>query len=67
MFKRRLGYRRALLRFCFNPLILRASELMRFTNSAVVSVRFSRLGLGLDRTMIDCSLFLVDSNECAYR
>ena len=65
-FQRRLGYLRARLRFCFNPLRLGVCALMRFTNSCVVSSRFSRLGLGLDRTMV-ASLRLMYRNECAYR
>ena len=62
-FKRQLGYRRAPLSCFFNPLRLPTFRLMRLTNSAVVSSRFSRLGL--DRAMIACSLRLMARNECA--
>ena len=66
MFQRLLGYLRAPLRFFFNPLRLPLGRFMRLTNSSVVSSRFSRLGLGLDRTMIAYSLGVMDRNDCAY-
>ena len=65
LFKRQLAYLRAPLSCFFNPFRLPVGLFMRFTNSAVVSSLFSRLGL--DRTIIACSLCLIDRNQCAYR
>lgn len=60
-FKRQPDYLRAPLSCFFNPLRLPVGLFMRFTNSAVVSSGFSRLGL--DRTIVACSLCLFDKNQ----
>ena len=52
-------YLRAPLTCLFNPLRLPLGRLIRATNSAVVSSRFSRFTLGLDRTIIAHFLFVL--------